>query len=85
MNVYDFQVPQMLILLENSLFLVLEVVFENCHAIKPCIFFPSYHIFSAPSQLLMTFDQDTQQQKGTVVVRLAEPGKGKVHLYPSVA
>lgn len=33
----------------------------------------------------MTTDQDTLQQKGTVVIMLAQPGKGKAHLYPAEA
>lgn len=63
---------------ENSLFLVLEVVFENHHAIETWVFF-SYYIFSIPSQLLKIIDQDTTLGKGTMVTRLAGLGKGKVH------
>lgn len=77
--------------LENSLFLVLKFVFESHHNIELCfvflgfVFFFCYYIFSIPSQLMMITNQDTLEQKQTVVLRLEEPGKEKVHLYPSTA
>lgn len=48
------------------------------------VFFPFYYIFYIPSQLLTIIDQDltTNVDSG---YRLAEPGKAKVHVYPSVA
>lgn len=47
-------------------------------------FFPFYYIFYIPSQLLMIIDQDLTTN-GDSGYRLAEPGKTKVHMYPSVA
>lgn len=51
---------QDMLTLENNLFLVREVVFENHHAIKPMF---SYDVFPIPKQSLMTFDQDMLNQR----------------------
>lgn len=46
--------------LENNLFLVRKVVFENHQAIEPIFL---YYVFSIPQQLLMMIDQDMLNQR----------------------
>lgn len=72
---------QNMLTLENSLFLVLEVVFENHHATEPCFFF--FFLLNLFYSFTITDDYSPRGliAKGTVAIRLAEPGKEKVHLY----